>query len=68
LNTQDRFPVLRTQVVPTCATQLIHSPPAAAEWLRLQNTTVGEILDGMLKPAGLGYRVETDHIRLVPRE
>lgn len=36
--------------------------------LRLQNTTVGEILDGLLKPAGLGYRVESDHIRLVPRE
>jgi DNA-directed RNA polymerase subunit RPC12/RpoP len=36
--------------------------------LRLENTTVGEILDSLLKPAGLAYRVETDHIRLVPRK
>lgn len=36
--------------------------------LRLENTTVGEILDGLLKPAGLTYRVETDHIQLAPRK
>jgi hypothetical protein len=35
--------------------------------LHLENTTVGDILDGLLKPAGLAYRVESDHVRLVPR-
>jgi len=36
--------------------------------LRLQNTTIGAILEGALKPAGLTYQVEGDHLRIVPRE
>ncbi|MBI3860404.1 MAG: DUF1559 domain-containing protein [Planctomycetia bacterium] len=34
--------------------------------LRLENTTVGDILTGLLRPAGLAYRIEGDHLRLVP--
>jgi hypothetical protein len=46
--------------------------PAAAQLaepvaLKLEHTTVGEILTGLLRPAGLAYRVEGDHLRLVPR-
>jgi DNA-directed RNA polymerase subunit RPC12/RpoP len=45
--------------------------PAAARLaepvaLRLDNTTVGDILTGLLRPAGLAYRVEGDHLKLVP--
>jgi hypothetical protein len=45
--------------------------PAAARLgepvaLKLENTTVGEILSGLLHPAGLDYRVEGDHLKLVP--
>ena len=36
--------------------------------LKLENTTVGDILSGLLRPAGLGYRVEGDHLRLVRGE
>ncbi|MSR59687.1 MAG: hypothetical protein EXS05_18935 [Planctomycetaceae bacterium] len=36
--------------------------------LRLKDTTVGAILEGLLKPAGLTFRVESDHVQLVPRE
>lgn len=46
--------------------------PAAAHLtepvaLKLEHTTVGDILTGLLRPAGLDYRVEEDHLRLVPR-
>jgi hypothetical protein len=34
--------------------------------LRLENTTVGDILADLLRIGGLAYRVETDHIRIVP--
>ena len=45
--------------------------PAAARLaepvaLKLDNTTVGDILTGLLRPAGLAYRVEGDHLKLVP--
>lgn len=36
--------------------------------LRLENTTVGDILENLLKPAGLAYRIESDHLRIVPRQ
>lgn len=36
--------------------------------LRLQETTIGAILEGVLKPAGLRYEVESDHLRIVPRD
>jgi hypothetical protein len=36
--------------------------------LRLENTTVGDILESLLKPAGLAYRIESDHLRIVPRQ
>lgn len=44
--------------------------PAAAHLaepiaLKLENTTVGEILSGLLRPAGLGYRIDGDHLKLV---
>jgi DNA-directed RNA polymerase subunit RPC12/RpoP len=47
--------------------------PAAARLsepmaLRLENTTVGGILEGLLHPAGLSFRIEGDHLRLVPAE
>ncbi|MGQ0636402.1 MAG: hypothetical protein ACT4QC_17460 [Planctomycetaceae bacterium] len=35
--------------------------------VRLRETTVGEILAALLKPAGLTYRVENDEVWLVPR-
>jgi hypothetical protein len=35
--------------------------------LRLENTTVGDILESLLKPAGLAYRVESEQIVIVPR-
>jgi hypothetical protein len=35
--------------------------------LRLEQTTVGDILTGLLRPAGLAYRVEGDHLRVVLR-
>jgi hypothetical protein len=35
--------------------------------LRLENTTIGDILENLLKPAGLAYRVERRHIQIVPR-
>ncbi len=35
--------------------------------LKLERTTVGEILTGLLHPAGLAYRVDGDRLRLVPR-
>ncbi|MFN0056353.1 MAG: DUF1559 domain-containing protein [Planctomycetales bacterium] len=35
--------------------------------LKLQATTVGDILDGLFRPAGLTYRIEDDHLRVVPR-
>ena len=46
--------------------------PAAAHLaepvsLKLDNTTVGDILTGLLRPAGLAYRVEGDHLKLVVR-
>jgi hypothetical protein len=46
--------------------------PAAARLaepvaLRLDNTTVGDILTGLLRPAGLAYRVEGDHLKVVVR-
>lgn len=46
--------------------------PAAAHLaepvsLKLDNTTVGDILTGLLRPAGLAYRVEGDHLKLVLR-
>jgi hypothetical protein len=46
--------------------------PAAARLaepvaLKLDNTTVGDILTGLLRPAGLAFRVEGDHLKLVPR-
>ena len=46
--------------------------PAAAHLaepvaLRLEDTTVGDILTGLLRPAGLAYRVEGDHLRVVLR-
>jgi hypothetical protein len=45
--------------------------PAAARLsepvaLKLENTTVGEILVGLLHPAGLEYRIDGDHLKLVP--
>lgn len=36
--------------------------------VRLENTTVGEILANLLKPAGLTYRIEGDTIRLAPQK
>lgn len=44
--------------------------PAAAHLaepiaLKLENTTVGEILSGLLRPAGLAYRIDGDHLKLV---
>jgi len=47
--------------------------PAAARLsepmaLKLENTTVGEILSGLLRPAGLSFRIEGDHLRLVRQE
>jgi DNA-directed RNA polymerase subunit RPC12/RpoP len=36
--------------------------------LRLENTTVGGILEGLLRPAGLSFRIEDDHLRLVPAQ
>lgn len=36
--------------------------------VRLENTTVGDILQNLLKPAGLTYRVEIDHIQLAPQK
>jgi hypothetical protein len=46
--------------------------PAAARLaepvaLKLDNTTVGDILTGLLRPAGLAYRVEGDHLKVVVR-
>jgi hypothetical protein len=46
--------------------------PAAARLaepvaLKLDDTTVGDILTGLLHPAGLSFRVEGDHMKLVPR-
>ncbi len=46
--------------------------PAAAHLaepvaLRLEHTTVGDILTSLLRPAGLAYRVEGDHLRVVLR-
>ena len=46
--------------------------PAAARLaepvsLKLDNTTVGDILTGLLHPVGLAFRVEGDHLKLVPR-
>ncbi len=35
--------------------------------LKLDNTTVGDILTGLLRPAGLAYRVEGDHLKVVVR-
>lgn len=35
--------------------------------IRLEKTSVGEILETALKPAGLTYRLEKDHLRLAPR-
>ena len=47
--------------------------PAAARLaepmaLKQDDTTVGEILTGLLRPAGLAYRIEGDHLRLVRAE
>jgi DNA-directed RNA polymerase subunit RPC12/RpoP len=47
--------------------------PAAARLaepmsLKLENTTVGDILRGLLRPAGLTFRIEDDHLRLVREE
>jgi hypothetical protein len=47
--------------------------PAAARLaeptaLKLENTTVGDILSGLLRPAGLAYRIEGDHLRVIRRE
>jgi hypothetical protein len=47
--------------------------PAAARLsepmaLRLENTTVGGILEGLLHPAGLSFRIDGDHLRLVRAE
>jgi hypothetical protein len=36
--------------------------------LRLENTTVGGILEGLLHPAGLSFRIDGDHLRVVPAE
>ena len=36
--------------------------------LKVEKTTLGEILNGLLKPAGLTYRIEANRIMLVPRE
>lgn len=36
--------------------------------LKLEHTTVGEILSGLLRPAGLAFRIEGDHLRVVPGE
>lgn len=35
--------------------------------IRLEKTSVGEILETALKPAGLTFRLEKDHLRLAPR-
>jgi hypothetical protein len=45
--------------------------PAAARLsepmaLKLENTTVGDILRSLLRPAGLTFRIEGDHLRLMP--
>lgn len=45
--------------------------PAAARLrepiaLSLVDTTVGEILAGLLRPAGLGYRIEGNRLRIIP--
>jgi hypothetical protein len=47
--------------------------PAAARLsepmaLRQDDTTVGEILTGLLRPLGLAWRIEGDHLRLVRGE
>jgi hypothetical protein len=44
--------------------------PAAARLaepvaLHLEQTTVGDILSGLLQPVGLAYRIEGDHLRVV---
>lgn len=36
--------------------------------VKLEKTTVSEILESLLKPAGLTYRVQNDHLELMPRE
>jgi len=36
--------------------------------LKLEQTTVGDILAGLLHPAGLTYRIEGEHLRVVPRK
>jgi hypothetical protein len=36
--------------------------------LTLENTTVGEILSGLLQPAGLAYRIDGNHLRIVRAE
>jgi hypothetical protein len=46
--------------------------PAAARLgepasLKLRDTTVGDILAGLLRPAGLTYRIEGERLRVVPR-
>lgn len=43
---------------------LLNEPMA----LRLDNTTVGDILSGLLRPVGLSFRIEGDHLRLVRAE
>jgi hypothetical protein len=45
--------------------------PAAARLsepmaLKLENTTVGGILEGLLHPAGLSFRIDGDQLRVVP--
>ncbi|MBS0261013.1 MAG: hypothetical protein JSS02_03580, partial [Planctomycetes bacterium] len=47
--------------------------PAAARLgepvaLKLDNTTVGDILSGLLNPAGLTYKIEGNHLRIIRRE
>jgi hypothetical protein len=47
--------------------------PAAARLsepmaLKLVDTTVGDILMGLLHPAGLSFRIDGDHLRVVPAE
>jgi hypothetical protein len=47
--------------------------PAAARLsepmaLKLDDTTVGEILTGLLRPVGLAYRIEGDHLRVIRAE
>ena len=34
--------------------------------LKLEKTTVGDVLAGLLRPAGLSYKIEGDLIRLIP--